>query len=535
MSFEDLLSAAPMSYIRERLGGDLCALLDLIAGGTADDQRLKSVAAAAIDVEKLVDSCPERGELLQLIPAPKQAELARRLGADSSAADHCAYLRDLKWTTDERREFLEFLGLTIEPVPVRRPSYRQECEPEYALFPHQRRVAERVREYLYDGPRRVVLHLPTGVGKTRTAMNLVAGHLREREPTLALWLAHGQELLEQAAAEFEQAWSRLGNRPVCVVRMWGDAPAEVDGLTDGIVVLGLEKAVSTAKASPGILRAFAARSTLTVFDEAHQIIAPTFHDVVDVLTVRPDASLLGLTATPGRTWANITQDERLSDFFSRQKVMLRIDGFSNPVTALIEQGFLAKPTIRTVASEAGLRLSAQDQHLLARSLDIPASIVAELARDKQWNLKVIQTVFELLERKHRRILVFAASVDHCRLVAAVLSGMGIDAEFVTGESHPRRRNQVIGRFKGANPRPMVLCNFGVLTTGFDAPSASAAVIARPTRSLVLYSQMVGRVIRGPRAGGTATCEIVTVVDPELPGFGDVAEAFVNWEDVWETS
>jgi superfamily II DNA or RNA helicase len=82
---------------------------------------------------------------------------------------------------------------------------------------------------------------------------------------------------------------------------------------------------------------------------------------------------------------------------------------------------------------------------------------------------------------------------------------------------------------------MILCNYGVLTTGFDAPAASAAVIARPTMSLVLYSQMVGRVIRGPKAGGTATCEIVTVTDPGLPGFGDVAEAFTNWEDVWETA
>ena len=80
--------------------------------------------------------------------------------------------------------------------------------------------------------------------------------------------------------------------------------------------------------------------------------------------------------------------------------------------------------------------------------------------------------------------------------------------------------------------PFVLNNYGVLTTGFDAPKASAVVIARPTRSLVLYSQMIGRVIRGPKAGGTETCEIVTVVDPHLPGFGSVAEAFSNWEDAW---
>ena len=81
----------------------------------------------------------------------------------------------------------------------------------------------------------------------------------------------------------------------------------------------------------------------------------------------------------------------------------------------------------------------------------------------------------------------------------------------------------------------ILINFGVLTTGFDAPAASAALIARPTKSLVLYSQMVGRVIRGPLAGGTERCEVVTVVDTTLPGFGDIAEAFTNWEDVWNTT
>jgi superfamily II DNA or RNA helicase len=79
---------------------------------------------------------------------------------------------------------------------------------------------------------------------------------------------------------------------------------------------------------------------------------------------------------------------------------------------------------------------------------------------------------------------------------------------------------------------MILINYGVLTTGFDAPATSAAIIARPTRSLVLYSQMVGRATRGVKAGGNAEAEIVTVVDPHLPGFGSVAEAFKNWEDVW---
>lgn len=534
MSFDALLANASMEYIRGHLGKELCALLDLIDGGTAADSRLRAVAAVAIDAERLVTEDAERSALFPLIPDAKQAELAQRLGLLGDGQP-LTYLQGLKWTADERRGLLEFFGFTVDRAQPELPSFKRETTPEYALFPHQRRAAARVKELLYDGPRRVVLHLPTGVGKTRTGMSLICDHLRQHGPALVVWLAHGQELLEQAATEFERAWSKVGDRPLPVLRVWGSAPADLAGVTDGLIVLGLEKAVATAKSDPQFLRTLAARSTLTVFDEAHQIIAPTFQGVVDELTARHDASLLGLTATPGRTWADIAKDEELAEFFSRQKVMLEIEGYTNPVTALIDQGYLAKPLMRTVASEAGMHLSARDQQSLARSFDIPAAIVAELERDEQWNLKVVQTIMDLLEERHRRILVFAASVEHCRLIAAVLSAAGLDAAFVTGESSPRHRSDVIRRFKSAARRPMILCNFGVLTTGFDAPAASAAVIARPTKSLVLYSQMVGRVIRGPKAGGTTTCEIITVVNPELPGFGDVAEAFTNWEDVWETA
>ena len=145
---------------------------------------------------------------------------------------------------------------------------------------------------------------------------------------------------------------------------------------------------------------------------------------------------------------------------------------------------------------------------------------------------VLSSIDELLSRGHRRLLTFAASVSHARVLTAILVARGVHSEAVTAATPDRVRDRAIRMFKSDDATPMVLVNFGVLTTGFDAPGASAAVIARPTKSLVLYSQMVGRVIRGPKAGGTDACEIVTVVDPSLPGFGNVADAFLNWEDVW---
>ena len=532
LSFQSVLDQAPLSYIRGLLGEQTCELVDLIRGEAHGEETLRKVAASAISPEQLINDPAQRARLLRLLPDDKQGELADRLGrADGSAAGD--FLARLPWTVEQRRIFLGFLGLVVDRAPASPPASHGRSMPAYGLFPHQRLAASRVAKLLYSGERRVVLHLPTGVGKTRTAMNLICDHLRRSEPTVVVWLARGRELLEQAALEFERAWATLGNRELSVVRMWGGAPTDLDSITDGIVILGLEKAVAAAKSDITFLDRLALRTTLTVFDEAHQAIAPTYRRVADALTLRSDASLLGLTATPGRTWADISEDEKLADYFAQQKVMLEIDGYDNPVTALIEQGYLARPCFRTVAAKSGITLSPADEQALAASFDIPEPLIHELEASVQWNLQVVRTVLDL-SNDHQRILLFAASVQHSRLLVAILSVLGLDAEQVTAESSPRHRDRVIARFKGPAIRPMVLSNFGVLTTGFDAPAASAAVIARPTKSLVLYSQMVGRVIRGPKAGGTPTCDIVTVIDPELPGFGDVAGAFTNWEDVWKT-
>ncbi|MEZ0071641.1 DEAD/DEAH box helicase [Planotetraspora sp. GP83] len=532
IAFRTVLATAPVPYVRRLLGEHVCELLELLQGSKADDDALRTVAASAVSAEQLVADPDERSQLLQLLPPNKREELAGRLGQASSTSA-TTFLADLDWSLEQRRLLLGFLGLVVDRAPELPVSVLRPVAPTYGLFPYQRTAASKVRRLLYSGERRTVLHLPTGGGKTRTGMNLVCDHLRQHEPTVVVWLARGQELLEQAALEFERAWAALGNRELSVVRMWGDHPTDLDHINDGVVILGLDKAGAAAKSDQTFLDCLALRTTLTVFDETHQAIAPTYRRVLDALTLRSDSSLLGLTATPGRTWADIAEDERLAELFARQKVMLDIEGYDNPVTALIEQGYLARPTFRTVAAESGRKLSAHDRRRLAASFDIPDAIIDRLAESVQWNLQIVRTVLDL-SAHHRRILLFAASVKHSRLITAILSMLGIDAEQVTAESSVRHRDRVISRFKGPGARPMVLSNFGVLTTGFDAPAASAAVIARPTRSLVLYSQMVGRVIRGPKAGGTPTCEVVTVVDPELPGFGDVAQAFTNWEDVWRT-
>ena len=212
---------------------------------------------------------------------------------------------------------------------------------------------------------------------------------------------------------------------------------------------------------------------------------------------------------------------------------LNFDG-ENPVKRLTDDGYLAAVDFSLLNVVPGLRLSPTDLAEISRALDIPDSMAARFGEDEQRNLRIVQRLLELTD-SHPRVLVFAASVENALLLASVCRGVGLKADAVTGKTDANERERIIRRFKRPGGSDRILMNFGVLTTGFDAPAASAALIARPTKSLVLYSQMVGRVIRGPKAGGTDRCEVVTVVDTTLPGFGDVAEAFMNWEDIWNTA
>jgi superfamily II DNA or RNA helicase len=435
--------------------------------------------------------------------------------------------------SSREKALFDFFELPVPPVEEGdEPPQIQSIPSQYALFAHQRDAARKIKAHLYQEPWRVILHMPTGAGKTRTAMHIIADHLRAYEPTIVIWLAYSEELCEQAATEFVSAWQKLGDRAIHVHRFWGNRNLDPGNVDDGIVIASLTKMYRATMKDIGFISTLGSRCSLVIMDEAHEAIAETYSLILNALLVhKPSNALLGLTATPGRTWNDIAADEELAEFFARRKVTLEVAGYDNPVEYLVEQGYLAQAEYTPLLCQSGFSLSAADMKHIQTELELPPSILKKLAEDEQRNLAIVLKVEELAKR-HKRILLFAASVEHAQLLATVLHARGLHARSVTGMTPKTERLRLIDEYKNEDAAPKILCNYGVLTTGFDAPQTSAAVIARPTRSLVLYSQMVGRAIRGPKAGGNTTAEIVTVVDSALPGFGNVAEAFKNWEDVW---
>ena len=324
------------------------------------------------------------------------------------------------------------------------------------------------------------------------------------------------------------AWSHLGQRDVYVHRYWGNRSLDLRHLPSGFLVTGLAKLRSAAYADHTLLAHLATYTAAVIFDEAHQAVAETYSFVTEQLcSTRPP--LLGLTATPGRT-ANLTDaDYRLASMFSHTKVSIDPRGHDSPVTYLIQNRYLAEPRFVPISFESnvairdpepGMDYSSHDLDELGRN-DERTNRIAEIARDAAG--------------RHPRTIVFCPSVQCAIESNRLLKTRGVASEVVTANTPGEDRRAIIDAFRKDSREHMVMFNYGVLTAGFDAPRTRCVIIARPTTSLVLYSQMAGRAMRGPRAGGNRTAEIMTVVDTNLPGFGSVTDAFTNWEDLWTTN
>ena len=508
-------------------------LLSMINRNLAAGPERDKALGRAVRLELVVDDHTKRAIFLGAVPEAKIAELEKRIGVPLTELQ-----KDIPLKHTYKQKFLEFFGPSttaarsaIAPLPT------ESIAPARGLFPHQKQVASAAEKFLYHDEGRVMMHLPTGTGKTRTAMSVVASHLRvagseARGKKLVLWLANTQEILAQAALEFEETWRAVGDRSVECLRFWENLQPQIETVKEGVIFAGLSKLHLYGKDRERLWN-LGDRVTMVVFDEAHQAVAKTYKDIIEaVITRKPRTPLLGLSATPGRTWNNSEEDEALVALFKERKVTFNFNG-ENPIQHLTRKGYLAEVDISLLNVKPGLSLSAEDRFEISTSLGILEELWPQLNQD-QWRILRIVGKLRELATVHSRILVFADSVSNALLLSSVCNGIGLSASAITGNTDAVERKHMIALFKRPGDSCRILINYGVLTTGFDAPKVSAALIARPTMSLVLYQQMVGRVIRGPKAGGTKSCHVVTVIDTSIPGFDALERGFSNWEDEWGT-
>jgi len=322
------------------------------------------------------------------------------------------------------------------------------------LRDYQVDVIRRFEEEVSKGNRRVLLVAPTGSGKTVIGGAIVSAYVDAGKKVL-FW-AHRRELVSQASRKLYDT-----------------------GIDHGIIQAGHPtrpyEPVQVASIQTLAARALRSRrmdlpdADLLVVDEAHHIRASTYLELVEAY---PNAVLLGLTATPCRG-----DGKGLGSVFD---VIVECPS----VQALIDAGHLVPTKVYAPATPdlKGVKIQSGDYAIgqLEKRVDTP-ELVGDIVT--HWN--------RLAER--RKTVVFATGVDHSVHIRNCFRESGVVAEHIDGNTPVGERAEILAKLSRGEVD--VVSNCMVLTEGWDQPDVSCLVLARPTKSLGLYRQMIGRVLR----------------------------------------
>lgn len=394
-----------------------------------------------------------------------------------------------------------------------------------ALHDFQKQITGEIRQLVRsDSGKRGLLSLPTGAGKTRVAVEALVDAVKAGELTgPILWVAQSDELCEQAVQTWSYVWRSLGpQRLLRINRLWASNEADSFEADVQVVVATIQK-LQGCFTDP--LYEWLSKATAVVIDEAHGSVGPSYTALLQWLGLgrgNDRCPLIGLTATPFRGGEEETK--RLVARYGGKRLDVGALG-GDPYGRLQELGVLAKVGHRLLA---GTNIDLNDKELaeLKRTRLFPASANERIGKDIDRNMMILNSIKEL--PSDWPVLLFATSVDHAQTMAALLSFDGIPAAAVSSYTESGARRHYIESFRSGDIR--VLTNYAVLTTGFDAPAVRAIFVTRPTFSPVLYQQMIGRGLRGPKNGGKEHCLIVNVQD-NIHRYGEEL-AFRQFEYLW---
>ena len=464
--------------------------------------------------------------------------VAEELGVKGSGKPFDVALRvaNVPWRVSGKAVgvFSEVFSIDLEFLPQAgdrkdHVEYVEPFSPPPELFDYQREIADEIRDFIIGGGGTALMQLPTGAGKTRTAMDGIASALSQLPSGASkgvLWFAHTQELCEQAHESFIKTWRDVGSYEVRVARFWGEYRAPVEEMLGSVNICGFQKAVSLRRRAPDEFERLARKTSVAIVDEAHKALAPTIRALVSDL-MRLNVTVLGLSATPGRSASDDSENIALADLFGKRLIVTTRLG-DDPIRELQERGVLAMVERETLTTKCRCLLSRGERNAAVEYSDLPQSVLSRLAENKGRNDIICETVAAECTTGGPS-LVFACSVDHSRFLSSKLAILGFRTSAIDCHMRRAQRMRVIQSFRRGEID--ALFNFGVLSTGFDAPNVRTVVIARPTSSIVLYSQMIGRGMRGVLVGGEQVCKLIDIRD-NFENFGEVGEVYEYFSQFW---
>lgn len=430
----------------------------------------------------------------------------------------------------------------------------------YELLDYQYYIKQRALYNLNSGhvQERMLIHMPTGTGKTKTTMHIITSYINFtlNMKGLIIWIAHTTELLEQAYTTFCDAWGHLGDGDIKAYKLWGSHNiTDLDKEMSGISFCGLAKLMSIHDTNPQLFERLKKDCRLIIFDEAHKAAADKTKRVIESLMLMPSGfknrALIGLSATPGRTTENSYDNNLLTNMFGGKLIHIDSDvlnqinmGKLKALNSVAEENIIKYFQERKILSKVNLERLTYKKNFSSAELATLGTALKDLgysekeytdkqlevlATNKERNTEIMKRLRLLYEQQVPSI-VFACSVEHAKMLSAMLTLEEIPNSIVVGDMDTMDRKKAIDKFKDRKSGVDIIINYEVLTTGFDSKNIRCVFITRPTKSVVLYSQMLGRGLRGPLMGGNESCLLIDV-DDNLQAF-DNETAFSHFNDYW---
>ena len=383
---------------------------------------------------------------------------------------------------------------------------------------------------------RCIVTLPTGGGKTRVAVEAFIEWMQPRFSMnkYLVWIAQSEELCEQAISCIQAMWGdREFIKDLRIYRYFKGKDINKDDLIGGVVISSINQLYNRIKAQDECLDVILENTGAMIIDEAHRATTPMYNvlfDKAESICGKDLFPVCGLTATPGRTTINNNNDTpKLVKRFEAYliKPSLGVEYEADPLLFFREQGYLAKANHIVFQSGKDYELTEEQIRQIQKEGDITDKVfLKELANDNDRNLCIIKRLLKI--PKGNRALVYACTVDHANFLATLLNASGRSAGVISSDTASSIRRGMIEDFR--NGSLDYICNYGVLTTGFDAPKTNYIVLCRPTTSEILYEQIIGRGLRGPIFGGTEYCTIIDFAD-NIKHLG-LPLAYKRFSDFW---
>lgn len=323
----------------------------------------------------------------------------------------------------------------------------------FSLRPYQEKCIEAVDMSLARH-KSTLVEMATGLGKT-----VVFSHIADRWPGRVLVIAHREELITQAADKIHA----ITGHPAAIEMGREHAGDELYGTKVTVA------SVQTLSRERRRSRFHPDHFSLVIVDEGHHATAATYRDVLNYFG---SAKKLLVTATPKR-----------SDDVGLEHVCDAV-AFQYGIEPAIDDGWLV-PVQQTVVKVDGLDFSK------ARSVagDFNEADLERILTEEEPLHKMCAAAHELIG--NRQALWFCVTVNHSRAVAGVLGRYATGGvQFLSGATPTEDRRAAVESYKRGNIQHLVNC--ALFLEGFDAPATSAIVMGRPTKSLGLYMQVLGR-------------------------------------------